>query len=101
MSTSAQDNRQFITDKERARTAANANLNLLLATYGAKWSGRKLHCPWPNHDDKHASASIKNGNIKCWSCGKGGDCFEFVMAHEKCTFPDAVKKIAEIYGIHL
>ncbi len=103
MSTSEHEHKRIAKfDVDRVRLSANSNLNLLLATYGAKWTGRKLHCPWPDHDDKHAgNCSVKNGNIKCWSCGKSGDCFSLVMDHDRCTFPEAVRKIAQIYGINL
>ena len=88
-------------DVDRVRDAASRNINMILAHYGAKWSGRKLHCPWPSHADAHPSATIRNGYIKCWSCDQGGDAFDLIKAHEHCDFPQAVRKAAQILGINL
>ena len=33
--------------------------------------------------------------FKCFSCDAGGNVFTFLMKHEKMTFPEAVKFLAE------
>ena len=35
----------------------------------------------------------------CFGCHEGGDVFKFVMAMEKCEFPEAVRTVAEKCGI--
>ena len=37
----------------------------------------------------------------CFGCGVGGDVFKFVMQIEHLSFPEAVRFIAERYGIAL
>ncbi len=55
-------------------------------------------CPF--HDDHDPSLSISEEKqiYKCFVCGKGGNVFNFVMDFTKCTFPEAVAKVAEIIG---
>ena len=59
-------------------------------------------CPF--HDDKNPSLNIDNnkGLYKCFSCGAGGDIFNFVREYDylskgktkKMSFPEAVIKVA-------
>ena len=41
------------------------------------------------------------GFWKCFSCGKGGDCFNFVMERDHVEFPEAVRILADRAGIVL
>lgn len=58
-------------------------------------------CPF--HDDSHPSMSVSREKkiYKCFSCGATGTIFKFVMDYENITFPEAVKKIADIAGINV
>ncbi len=51
-------------------------------------------CPF--HGEKTPSLSVNSakGMFKCFGCGIGGSAVNFVMEHEKLTYPEALKKIA-------
>src|SRR5690606_23169237 len=38
---------------------------------------------------------------KCFGCGVGGDAIRFVMEIEGKSFPEALRKLAELYGVAL
>ena len=56
-------------------------------------------CPF--HDEKTPSFMVSPGkNIyKCFGCGRGGNPVNFVMEHEKFSFPEAIKQLAGKYHI--
>src|ERR1700676_1802839 len=58
-------------------------------------------CPF--HADKHPSLTVdsRRQRYKCWSCGEGGDVFQFVQKFEKITFPEALEVLARRAGISL
>jgi len=62
---------------------------------GANYKGL---CPF--HDDKNASMSVSptKGIYKCFSCGKGGNIFQFIMEHEGLSYPLAIKHLADRYN---
>lgn len=58
-------------------------------------------CPF--HDDKTPSfyVSPSKGLCKCFSCGKGGNPVHFIMEHEQCTYPEALRYLAKKYHIEI
>lgn len=56
-------------------------------------------CPF--HDDKNPSLSVSASKqlYKCFSCGAGGDAIGFVMEYDNLSFMQAIKKLAQKYGI--
>ncbi len=62
--------------------------------------GRSYVAVCPFHDDHDPSLSISEDKqiYKCFVCGKGGNVFNFVKDYTKCSFPEAVAKVAEIIG---
>lgn len=63
---------------------------------GARYVGL---CPF--HSEKTPSFNV-NSNLqiyKCFGCDAKGDVFKFVMEHDGLTFPEALKSLAERYGI--
>ncbi|MDR2868657.1 MAG: DNA primase [Bacteroidales bacterium] len=56
-------------------------------------------CPF--HDDKNPSmyVSPKIGIFKCFVCDSGGNAVHFVMKHENSSYPEALRYIANKYGI--
>lgn len=63
--------------------------------------GRNYSSLCPFHDDKSLgsfSVSREKGLFKCFSCNTGGNAITFVQKYTNCTFPEAVKKTAEIIG---
>lgn len=63
-------------------------------------SGRYVGlCPF--HSEKTPSFYV-NGNLqfyKCFGCDAAGDVYKFVMEMEGLTFPEALKSLAERFGI--
>jgi DNA primase len=56
-------------------------------------------CPF--HSEKTPSFTVsEDKNIfYCFGCGAGGNAMTFLMKHEGLEFPDAVRSLAERYGI--
>jgi DNA primase len=72
--------------------------NLTVHRTGSKF---KALCPF--HDDHNPSLELnpERQSFKCWSCGAGGDVFDFVKAYERVDFPEALRMLAERAGIAL
>ncbi len=58
-------------------------------------------CPF--HDEKTPSFTVSpTKNIyKCFGCGKGGGAPQFLMEHDKLSFPEAIRTLAKKYNIEL
>jgi DNA primase len=58
-------------------------------------------CPF--HQEKTPSFNVnpQRKGYKCFGCGAGGDGIGFVMEVEGKSFPEAVRKLAELYGVML
>lgn len=58
-------------------------------------------CPF--HDDRHPSfyVSPSKNYCKCFSCGKGGNPVGFLMEHEQVSYPEALRYLADKYGIQI
>lgn len=65
--------------------------------------GKNFFGVCPFHDDNNPSMSVSRDKkiYKCFSCGATGSVFTFVMDYENISFPEAVKKLADIAGIKL
>ena len=72
--------------------------SLALRRVGSKF---KALCPW--HDDHNPSLELnpERQSYKCWSCGAGGDVFDFVQNYEHVDFPEALRMLADRAGIVL
>lgn len=58
-------------------------------------------CPF--HSEKTPSFSV-NGSLqifKCFGCGKGGDVFNFLMELQGLSFFEALKSLADQYGLEM
>src|SRR5215831_17187415 len=66
-----------------------------------KKSGQNFTGLCPFHGEKTPSFAVHPVKqiFHCFGCGKGGDVFTFVMEMEKCQFPEAVRIVAEKFGI--
>lgn len=64
--------------------------------------GRNFVALCPFHDDKSPSLMISKEKqiYKCFACGAGGNAITFVQNYEKIPFDQALRKAAEIAGIH-
>jgi DNA primase len=63
---------------------------------GANYKGL---CPF--HGEKTPSFQVNRdkGFFHCFGCGAGGDVIKFLQLHEKIGFTDAVKQLAQRFGI--
>ena len=68
-----------------------------------KRSGTSFVALCPFHTEKTPSFHVipKKQMYYCFGCGKGGNVFGFVMAHDRLTFPEAVRVLAQKRGIRL
>ena len=90
---------QFIDDLKR-----QADIVLVVQDYvslkkmGATYKGL---CPF--HGEKTPSFHVNRdkGFFHCFGCGVGGDVVKFLELHDKIGFPDAVKQLAQRFGMSL
>ncbi|MBZ2200469.1 MAG: DNA primase [Lentilactobacillus hilgardii] len=63
-----------------------------------KQSGKNLFGLCPFHEERTPSFSVSEDKqiFHCFSCGRGGNVFKFMMEIENLSFPEAVKKVAEM-----
>lgn len=66
-------------------------------------AGSKFKALCPFHDDHNPSLELnpERQSYKCWSCGAGGDIFDFVKDYERVEFPEALRMLAERAGVAL
>ena len=59
------------------------------------------NCPF--HDEKTPSFTVSptKGIYKCFGCGEGGNSVNFIMAHEHFTYPEALRYLANKFGIEV
>jgi len=72
-------------------------------TLKRKGSGRYLWACCPFHDEKTPSFSVtpERGIYKCFGCGKSGDAINFIMEHDGLNYLEAIKYLAQKYGIEI
>ena len=69
---------------------------------GLKKSGVRYKALCPFHDDKSMGSFIvypKGNCYKCFSCGAKGGVIDFLMEHEKLSYPDALRWLGKFYSI--
>lgn len=59
------------------------------------------NCPFHNEKTPSFHVSVGKGIYKCFGCGKGGDSVRFIMDHEKATYPEALRYLANKYSIEI
>ena len=90
---------QFIDDlKHHADIVAVIQDYVSLKKSGATYKGL---CPF--HGEKTPSFHVNRdkGFFHCFGCGVGGDVFKFLELHDKVGFQDAIKQLAQRFGISL
>ncbi|HLU17989.1 MAG TPA: DNA primase [Edaphocola sp.] len=65
---------------------------------GANYIG---HCPFHNEKTPSFNVNPAKNIFKCFGCGKGGDALTFIEEHEKFSFVEAVRWLANFYNIEL
>jgi DNA primase len=58
-------------------------------------------CPFHNEKTPSFNVSVSKGIYKCFGCGKGGDAVQFIIDHEKYSYPEALKYLANKYQIEI
>jgi len=58
-------------------------------------------CPFHNERSPSFHVSVAKGIFKCFGCGQGGDSVRFIMEHEKATYPEALRYLANKYSIEI
>ena len=77
----------------------------LIASYGihlkSAGASKKACCPF--HHEKTPSFAVNEarGYYHCFGCGESGDAIKFVSKMEGLSFVEAVKKLAERFGIKI
>lgn len=63
-----------------------------LVKRGRQWNGS---CPF--HDDRHPSLFVEENKqvFNCFSCGRSGSVFSFIMEKEGLSYPEAILSLAE------
>jgi DNA primase len=66
-----------------------------------KKKGRDWAACCPFHNEKTPSFYVSQGKqlFKCFGCSKGGSVFDFIMEIENCSFPEAIRIVAEKTGV--
>ena len=69
-----------------------------LRRVGERYTGL---CPF--HAEKTPSFSVnrEDGFFHCFGCGVGGNVFKFVELSERVSFPEAVRIVAQKFGVAL
>jgi DNA primase len=65
---------------------------------GASYKGL---CPFHSERTPSFNVNPDKGFFHCFSCGAGGDVFKFLELHEKVGFQDAVRMLAQRFGVAL
>lgn len=68
-----------------------------------KRSGRNYLGLCPFHGERTPSFNVNPERqiFRCFGCGEGGDVFSFIMKSGHLTFPEALKSLADRYGVPL
>src|SRR5437762_2171741 len=88
---------QFIDDLR-----LQANIVQVIEEYvSLKRAGTKYKGLCPFHSEKTPSFSVdpEKGFFYCFGCHAGGDVFKFLELHEKVGFQDAVRMLAQKFGL--
>lgn len=59
------------------------------------------NCPFHNEKTPSFTVSPAKEIYKCFGCGKSGNTISFIMEHEKYSYVDALKWLANKYGIEI
>lgn len=81
--------------KELVRSRTDI-VSLIGESVGLQSRGREFVGLCPFHDDHNPSMRVypDRQSYRCWSCGEGGDCFSFVMKHDRVEFREALEMLA-------
>jgi DNA primase len=84
--------------RERASLVEVVSDTVTLRRRGRSFVGL---CPFHAEKTPSFSVSEERGFYHCFGCGEHGDVFGFVMKVESLAFPEAVRRVAQRFGIRL
>jgi DNA primase len=58
-------------------------------------------CPFHNEKTPSFTVSATKEIYKCFGCGRSGNTVSFLMEHEKYSYPEALKWLANKYGVEI
>jgi len=58
-------------------------------------------CPFHNEKTPSFTVSPAKGIYKCFGCGKAGNAVNFIMEHERLTYPESLRYLARKYSIEI
>jgi DNA primase len=93
-----------ITDEKVEEVRARADIVEVVSSYlNLRRSGGNHVGLCPFHAEKTPSFNVNGARqvYHCFGCGVGGDVFSFVMNMEGLTFPEAVRRLGERYGVEI
>ena len=66
-----------------------------------KRAGRHFKALCPFHKERTPSFHVNTDKqiFHCFGCGVGGNIFSFLVQHDRLTFPDAVRQVAQQVGV--
>lgn len=81
----------------------NDIVDVISGYVGLQKRGSNYVCCCPFHGEKTPSFYVSRSKqiYKCFGCGEGGNVTSFVMKYENCTFPEALKILADKAGMKL
>ncbi|MDD2529597.1 MAG: DNA primase [Bacteroidales bacterium] len=59
------------------------------------------NCPFHNEKTPSFTVSPSKGIFKCFGCGESGNAVNFIMKHEHYSYPEALRFLANKYGIEI
>jgi DNA primase catalytic core len=84
--------------RSRANIVDEVAESVVLKRAGGQYRGL---CPFHKEKTPSFNVSAEKGIFKCYGCGEGGDVFAFVQKIRGFSFIDAVRYLANKYGVQL
>lgn len=83
--------------------SANDIVEVISERIQVKRAGRNYRALCPFHQEKSPSFNINPERqiYHCFGCGAGGNVITFLMEHDKLSFPDAMRELADRAGIRI
>lgn len=94
----------MISDEKKEEVRAAADIVDVVSDYvklRRSGSGFTGLCPFHNEKTPSFNVTPRLGIYKCFGCGAGGDVFNFIMEMEGIGFTEAVKTLANRYGVFI
>lgn len=94
----------FFSEEKVSEIRDRASLVEVVSDYvSLKKAGKNYKGLCPFHSEKTPSFMVNEEKqiFHCFGCGEGGDVFGFLMKVAHLSFPQAIKELAERYGVKL